>query len=305
MSLPARAVEELDRGRDRLSAGLDARRERYAHVRRELGVAQRELCKLAKERLDAASLARFSGVLEAVWAERESLAADLAEFTARERDLRAEAESLRRAHARLDLLRAKAVAAQSVRSRAQPEDRGGYLPPVARAELDSETNVFDRARADLTLRLTKHDSALQRHAAEVWTRRERLVAVERLRRSLPEVWRPSTTPAGDEFARILAALAGPRRYAEALLSKCDTLAEESASLELAAREAEFLLRASEAGESRRNELDRSLAATSEALEVFLLASERRRRRCGARAALPSGKRRSRTRPETRRLISTD
>ncbi len=203
------------------------------------------------------------------------------------------------------LLRAKAVAAQSVRSRAQPEDRGGYLPPVARAELDSETNVFDRARADLTLRLTKHDSALQRHAAEVWTRRERLVAVERLRRSLPEVWRPSTTPAGDEFARILAALAGPRRYAEALLSKCDTLAEESASLELAAREAEFLLRASEAGESRRNELDRSLAATSEALEVFLLASERRRRRCGARAALPSGKRRSRTRPETRRLISTD
>ncbi len=269
---PAMAIGGLICAHERLRGLFGALHERHVLARRELGCVERELCTLAKENLDLPSVVRLSAVLESLRAERETIAAESAAVAERERNLKAEAESLRRAHARLALLRAKAGSVQTAPSRVERNVAGVALA-LARLENGREKTVFDRACVALEARRKAYDETLKSQAAALWAQRERLVQGERLRRSLPGPWRPSAAPAEGEFERIISSVARARASAETTLRKKDELAAHVTELEreLAETEASYRFTVGEVAVARRDELDRMLAAMAEPLRACELA----------------------------------
>ncbi|MFY9779485.1 MAG: hypothetical protein WAJ85_03110 [Candidatus Baltobacteraceae bacterium] len=256
LDAPARVIGHLMPEHVRLQAQLKALEERHARALQQRNAAERELSKLAKEHLDLSSIARLSNAIERLRSDRELRAAEAAQTAERERALSAEAESLRRAGVRLEVLRKKVLSAQSA-------------PSYAERRRDRARALFDRANADFTVRSKAHAEAQKFHAATLWAQRERLVQSERLRRSLPDAWRPSASPSDAELWQIRAALEAARANAESAVRERNLLASQAADLkrELDAAQNAYQTTVCEVAENRRRELGRSLAAMAEALRT--------------------------------------
>ncbi len=256
-----RAVAALAPEHDRLQSGRKALEALREQVCCDCNDTERELWNLAKEHRDPASIARLSETVERLRSDSEALAAELARFKECEQYLKAEGEALRRAYERLDVLRAKAASAQSVLVRAVQSRTSDELQAVQRRR-DRERTLFDRACADLRLRGKLHEAALKTHAATAWVYREQSLQTERLRLSLPEGWRPSATADAAEFAQLLGALAAARSHAAAVVKQKETLTAQAAeiALELEAADALYQSHIGDVAESRRPELERTLAA---------------------------------------------